>query len=193
MPDPDFSDFDAIVPAGGAARRFGADKPAADLAGRSLLERVAAAVPDAQTLIIVGPPRPRPAGAVFAREEPPGAGPVPALRAGLAQATAPWTVLLAADLPFLLPEHVAAVRAAAHAHGTGAVLVDDGGREQWLAGCWHTDRLRAALAGYDGSSLRGLLGPLRPAAVALPGGRRPPWFDCDTPEALEYAQRIAEG
>ncbi|MFF5259558.1 molybdenum cofactor guanylyltransferase [Actinomadura viridis] len=182
--------YDAVVLAGGRARRLGgADKPGARVGGRALIGWVGEAVADAARLVVVGPPRPELPHAVVVREDPPGAGPVPALRAGLGEVTAPWTVLLAADLPFLRPAHVAALRDAAAR--TGAVLVDQDGREQWLAGCWPTGALRAALDGYAGASLRGLLGPLGPDAVALAGGERPPWYDCDTPDALLRAERLS--
>ncbi|XVQ07802.1 molybdenum cofactor guanylyltransferase [Spirillospora sp. CA-255316] len=182
--------YDAVVLAGGRARRLGgADKPGTPVGGRPLIGWVADAVAGAGRLIVVGPPRPGLPHAVVVREDPPGSGPVPALRAGLPEVRAPWTVLLAADLPFLRPSHVAALLEAAG--GGGAVLVDQDGREQWLAGCWPTGPLRTALAGYEGGSLRGLLGPLRPVPVALAAGERPPWYDCDTPDALVHADRLA--
>ncbi|MBO2462609.1 molybdenum cofactor guanylyltransferase [Actinomadura violacea] len=183
--------FDAVLLAGGRARRLGgADKPAAPVGGRALVEWVAAAASGASRTIVVGPPRDVPPDAVRVREDPPGAGPVPALRAGLAEVRAPWAALLAADLPFLRPVHVAALLDAA-AGRAGAVLVDGDGREQWLAGCWRTARLRGALETYTGASLRGVLGPLDPAKVALPAGERPPWYDCDTPEDLARAEGLA--
>ncbi|TMQ84432.1 molybdenum cofactor guanylyltransferase [Actinomadura soli] len=181
--------FDAVLLAGGRARRFGADKPAAPLGGRTLLEWAAAAVSGASRLIVVGPRRDVLPGAVVVREDPPGAGPVPALRAGLAEVRSPWLVLLAADLPFLRPGHVARLLDAA-GERPGAVLLDDGHREQWLAGCWRAAALRDALSGYTGASLRGLLGPLGPALVALPAGTRPAWYDCDTPEDLAAAEHL---
>ncbi|GAA2452918.1 hypothetical protein GCM10010191_84220 [Actinomadura vinacea] len=182
--------YDAVVLAGGRARRLGgADKPGAAVGGRPLIGWVADAVAGAGRLIVVGPPRPGLPHAVVVREDPPGAGPVPALRAGLAEARAPWTVLLAADLPFLRAPHVAALLDAAGEGG--AVLVDQDGREQWLAGCWPTGALRTALAAYAGGSLRGLLGPLVPVPVSLAAGERPPWYDCDTPDALVHADRLA--
>ncbi|MQY08616.1 molybdenum cofactor guanylyltransferase [Actinomadura macrotermitis] len=185
--------FDAVVLAGGQARRLGgADKPGAPVAGRALVEWVADAVAAAGRLIVVGPPRAALPHAVAVREDPPGAGPVPALRAGLAEVRAPWLALLAADLPFLRAGHVAALLDAARG-ADGAVLLDDQGREQWLAGCWRTGALRAALAGYRRSSLFGLLGPLRPVPVRLAAGERPPWYDCDTPDALADAERLARG
>jgi molybdopterin-guanine dinucleotide biosynthesis protein A len=114
---------------------------------------------------------------------------VPALRRGLAEASPPWVAVLAADLPFLREAHLGALRAAA-AGRRGAILVDDAGRPQWLAGCWRTGILRHAAAAYEGTSLRGLLGPLAPVPVSLaPGpGEPPPWLDCDTPEDLDRAR-----
>ncbi|WP_037559105.1 molybdenum cofactor guanylyltransferase [Spirillospora albida] len=182
--------FDAVLPAGGRARRFGgADKPAASAGGRTLLEWAAGAAEGASRLIVVGPARAVLPGAIVVREDPPGGGPVPALRAGLAEVRAPLLALLAADLPFLRAAHVSSLLAAV-GDGAGAVLADDTGHPQWLAGCWRTAVLRDALAGYSGASLRGLLGPLEPVPVAVPAGARPPWYDCDTPERLADADRL---
>ncbi len=74
-----------------------------------------------------------------------------------------------------------------------AVLADDGGRAQWLAGCWRTGALRRAVAGYQGSSLHGLLAQLRPVRVSMPPGpgEPPPWLDCDTKQDLRRAQDLA--
>ena len=190
-------EYDAIILAGGQARRMGGqDKPGLTVGGRPLVELVAAAVAGARLLVVVGPPRNLP-GAIVVREDPPGGGPVPALRAGLAEVSAPLVALLAGDLPLIRPEHVTALcravteTGAAAATGiaavTGAVLLDDSGREQWLAGVWRTEALRAALTAYTGHSLHGLLAPLAPLRLTLPGT---PWFDCDTPDELDLAQRL---
>ena len=169
-------------------------------------------------LIIVGPRRAGPVqdalgglaaglpgGLCVVQEEPPGGGPVPALRRGLAEVTAPWLALLAADLPFLTGGQLSDIlaradggggdgagggRAGGDAGGGGAVLIDDDGRPQWLAGCWQAGLLRAALASYVGSSLGGLLSPLSPLLVrpvATSGGLAP-WLDCDSPEDLAAAR-----
>jgi molybdopterin-guanine dinucleotide biosynthesis protein A len=129
----------------------------------------------------------------FVREDPPGAGPVPALRRGLAEISAPWVALLAADLPFLRARHLRALLAAAGA-GAGAILLDDTGQPQWLAGCWQADALAAAAGAYDGSSLRGLLGPLRPVRLRLrlAAGEPPPWLDCDTPADVRRARELSQ-
>jgi molybdopterin-guanine dinucleotide biosynthesis protein A len=175
--------------------------------GQTLLAAVVAAGTEAgaRRVVIVGPDRPgmtdgRPCGAIrFVREEPPGSGPVPALRRGLAEVDdtavdGPWVAVLAADLPFLRAEHLRALLAAA-AGRDGAVLADDGGRPQWLAGCWRTGALRRAAAGYQGPSLHGLLAPLRPVSVSLPPGpgEPPPWLDCDTEQDLRRAPELAAG
>src|SRR5262245_13984488 len=105
----------ALVLAGGRARRLdGADKPGLVISDRSLLATVAAAAVDAgaSRLVIVGPNRPdldlelaagpgQAPAVEFTMEHPSGAGPVPALRAGLSRVVEPWLLLLAADLPFL--------------------------------------------------------------------------------------------
>ncbi|MBG0816844.1 molybdenum cofactor guanylyltransferase [Planomonospora sp. ID82291] len=184
--------YDALILAGGRASRLGGrDKPGLEVGGVPLIERVAAAVPGAGRLIVVGPPRPGLDRAVFRTEDPPGGGPVPALRAGLPEATAPRVVLLAADLPFLRARHVEALLDAADGaegdggNGAGALLVDDGGHEQWLVGAWRTAALAEALSGYAGRSLRGLLAPLDPVRLHLPGE---PWFDCDTVDDLTHVR-----
>ncbi|MFI7636367.1 NTP transferase domain-containing protein [Nonomuraea sp. NPDC049400] len=182
--------FDAVILAGGEARRLGgADKPGLTVGGRSLVEHVVAAVSGAGKTVVVGPERPIP-GVLFAREDPPRSGPVPALAAGLEEVTAPWVVLLAGDLPFMTAAHVTALldavaRTPDVEAPRGVVMVDDGGREQWLAGAWPAAPLKAALAAYPGRSLKGLLGPLAAVRLALPGR---PWFDCDTMDDLEEAR-----
>jgi len=195
----DRPDLDAIILAGGRASRLdGADKPGLVVGAQSLAAAVAGAAVEAgaRRVVLVGPHRPGlasiapPGGLVFTREDPPGAGPVPALRAGLSQARASRVAVLAADLPFLRARHLRSVLDAATEAGRGAVLTDDTGRAQWLTGCWPLTDLRAALAVYPGASLGGLLGPLRPVLVRCPpaGGEPPPWLDCDTPAELAAAR-----
>jgi molybdenum cofactor guanylyltransferase len=216
------ADFDAVILAGGrAARLAGADKPGLEVAGIPMLVSVARAAIAAGTrkLIVVGPDRAGrvhdalasmaaglPGGLSSVQEDPPGGGPVGALRRGLAEVTAPWLALLAADLPFLTELQLSDVLARASISegcgaggggraggGCGAVLADDDGRPQWLAGCWHSSALRAAVARYQGNSLHGLLEPLSPQLVrpVVTGGAPPPWLDCDTPEDLAAARALS--
>ncbi len=203
--------FDAVVLAGGRGTRLGgADKPGLVVGRRTLLGSVVSAVTEAgaSRVVVVGPERAaalRPGtgspgtgsggGRVsYTREEPPGGGPVAALRCGLAEVSAPDVVLAAADLPFLRPAHVTRLLAALAGQGApGVVLLDASGRPQWLAGCWPAAVLRAALRAYAGSSLRGVLGPLEPAALPdeTAAGEPPPWLDCDTADDLRVAREWA--
>jgi molybdopterin-guanine dinucleotide biosynthesis protein A len=185
---------------------MGADKPGLLVGGATLLGSVAAAArgAGAAQVIVVGPARAGERGAGpdgplrRVQEDPPAAGPVPALRRGLAEVTAPVVALLAADLPFLQAGHLRVLRAAlagsAPPAAPGAVALDDAGQPQWLASCWDTAALRRMAGSYRGSSLRGMLGPARPAGVRLDraAGEPPPWLDCDTPEQLSRARAWRE-
>jgi molybdopterin-guanine dinucleotide biosynthesis protein A len=188
--------LDAVVLAGGRAARLGGiDKPGLEVGGRTLLATVVAATQQAGAgrIIVVGPEHPG-LPARFVREDPPGAGPFAALRRGLGELAgvgegSGWVAVLAADLPFLRAAHLRELLAAAEGRN-GAVLADDEGYPQWLAGCWHTAPLVRAAAGYTGSSLRGLMTPLDPALVVIEPepGEPPPWLDCDTDADLRQAR-----
>ena len=178
---------DAVVLAGGRARRLdGADKPGLVVGGLALLDRVLGAVPDAGRVLVVGPQRPTRRPVTWLREEPIGGGPVAALAAALPYVTAPRVVLLAADLPFLDAATVQLLLTEA-SDRDGALLVDDGGRDQLLVGAWRSDALRRAMPpGVAGARLASVLGTLDAARVVAPTGQ--PWFDCDTETDLTTAR-----
>lgn len=186
--------FDAVVLAGGAGRRLGgAAKPGLDVGGVTLLDRVVATLSRAGRLVVVGPERPTATPVVWAREQPPGGGPAAAVAAGLAAVEAPWVAVVAADLPFLRSGTVDALRAAAVGRD-GALLVDDEGREQLLAGVWSTAALRAAAGRRSelaGCSMRVLLDGLSRAHVRVDADGPPDWLDCDTPDDLQHAREHA--
>jgi molybdenum cofactor guanylyltransferase len=195
--------YAAIVLAGGDGRRLGDPaKPERPVGGVPMLTRVLGALAAASPLVVVGPPRLvglLPAGVRLTMEDPPGGGPVAALGAGLALLDAPaepapeFVALLAADLPFLTEATITLQRGAVTASATsGAVLVDDTNRPQWLCGVWRHDALVARLAATGelaGRSLRGALGPLAPALVRSGSDSGPPgYFDCDTEQDLQRAE-----
>lgn len=187
--------YDAIVLAGGAARRLGGvDKPAELIGGRRLLDRVLDAVAGADRIVAVGPARATERSVIWTREEPPGRGPLPALAAGLELVRAPLVVVLAADLPFLsagvVVELLGALSGADAA--AGAVLVDPAGAYQWLVGCWRTGSLRGGIPVPPGGSLGNVMAPLRPVEVPA-GTGTPAWYDCDTPEELARARAWVGG
>lgn len=192
------SSFAAVVLAGGAARRMGgAPKPSLPVGGVSMLTRVLGAVAAAWPRVVVGPLElvaSLPRRVSMTTEHPAGGGPVAAMVAGLGLlGRSPDTVevaVLAADLPFLGPGTIDALRQAADRPGLdGAVLVDDDGRPQWLCGVWRLGALRAALPSEPaGLGMRQLLGGLAFAEVAEAVEGPPAWFDCDTDEDLRQAE-----
>ncbi|MFI1964380.1 DUF6457 domain-containing protein [Streptomyces pathocidini] len=125
--------YDAVVLAGGAAKRLGgADKPGLRVGGRPLLDRVLAACAEASATVVVGSRRPTARPVRWAREEPPGGGPLAALDAGLRHVTAPVVLALSADLPFLSVDTVRALLTALDASeasggsGTGTAPAGSG-------------------------------------------------------------------
>lgn len=198
----DHERFDAVLLAGGRARRLGGvAKPALDVGGRAMLVRVRAAVLDAAGVVLVGPPPPdEPALRLTARvlEHPPGGGPVPAIAAGVAHVDAPYVAVLATDLPFLTESAVDALRAtlAGADAAAAAVLIDEGGRDQLLVAVWRTAALREALGVLDpqaGRSVRELYAGRQIARcrVDVPPDGPAPWFDCDTEADLARARAWA--
>ncbi len=193
--------YDAVVLAGGAARRFGGatDKVALEVDGTALLDRVLAGCAGARSTVVVGPRRPtgRPVG--WVREQPPGGGPVAAVAAALPSVTADRILLLAADLPFFEPATAAvllrgldgATDGSADGAVDAAVLVDAGGRDQPLAAAYRTAPLLAALTALGepaGLPLRRLVGGLTTRRIADPDGAS---LDCDTWDDLARARAHA--
>ncbi|MFD8817443.1 NTP transferase domain-containing protein [Streptomyces sp. NPDC059627] len=192
--------YDAIVLAGGAARRLGgADKPAVRVGGRPLLDRVLAACTGARRTVVVAAPRPTSRPVHWTREDPPGGGPVAALDAGLRHTTADYAVVLSADLPFLEEATVERLLSALRTSGADAALLTDAdGRDQPLVAAYRTTALRHALSALaEGNGDRGLTGlPLRRLTAALNLTRVPDplaSFDCDTWDDIADARaRIRE-
>jgi molybdopterin-guanine dinucleotide biosynthesis protein A len=182
----------AVVLAGGASRRFGADKLDADLGDGSLLEHALAGLPVDADLIIVGPPRAVHRRARFVREEPAGTGPAAAMIAGLNAA-----LIAAPDAIVVLPGDAPVAGAAAmilllalQADPEASIVMatDAAGREQPLQLALRPAGAAALIAAAGeakgaSQSARGLLGRLQPPprAVALAAADH---FDIDTVEDL---------
>ncbi|WP_244217301.1 NTP transferase domain-containing protein [Streptomyces carpinensis] len=190
--------YDAVVLAGGAARRLGgADKPGVRVGGRALLDRVLTACADARTTVVVADPRPTARPVCWTREEPPGGGPLAALGAGLRPTTAEHVVVLSADLPFLEPATVARLLGALRTgRADGVLLTDADGRDQPLVAAYRAQALRRELTALtqEHGALTGL--PLRRLTAALDLTHVPDHvasFDCDTWDDIATARaRIRE-
>jgi GTP:adenosylcobinamide-phosphate guanylyltransferase len=133
----------------------------------------------------------------WAREDPPGAGPVAALDAGLRHTTADAVVVLSADLPFLEVATVRRLLTALRTSGAeGVLLTDADGRDQPLVAAYRAPALRRELSALtnEHGGLTGL--PLRRLTAALDLTRVPDpvaSFDCDTWDDLATARaRIRE-
>ncbi|MDQ6851387.1 MAG: NTP transferase domain-containing protein [Actinomycetota bacterium] len=181
--------FDAIVLAGGSARRLGGvDKPALLVGMTSLLDRAVASLDNAGRVVVVGPRRHLARDVVWCQEQPPGGGPVAAIAAGLGEVRAALVVVLAADLPAIGPAVPLLIATADGAEC--AVLTDADGRRNHLAAAWQTAALRAAVTALPethGAAARELYDGARIVEVADRGG----WSqDCDTWADLAVAQEL---
>lgn len=186
--------FDALVLAGGAGMRMGdprgTDKAGLDVGGVALLDRVLAAVANAQRCVVVGTRRPTAQGVTFTIEEPAGCGPAAAIVHGLSLVDAPIVVVLAADLPFASTAVPKLIAALAGGQADAAMLVDESGRRQPLLAAYRVDALRRCAEGRDwrGASVRALTDGLTVVEVAAVGDEA---LDCDTPEQLTAARAAA--
>ena len=148
--------FHAVVLAGGRSSRLGGT-PKARLRqqGRTLVELTVDAVREAAGVVVVGPPElPVPGGVLRAREDPPFSGPAAGVAAGLraldALPGAPWTLVLACDMPGVARAVPLLLAAAGTDPGAaGHVGVPPDGHRQPLAALYRSDALRAAFAGRD--------------------------------------------
>jgi molybdopterin-guanine dinucleotide biosynthesis protein A len=186
----------AVVLAGGDSRRFGSDKLAAGLGHQTVLDHTLAALPEAFTLIVVGPERPTARLVTFTREQPPGSGPAAALVAGVRAA-------LASE-----PDAIVVLPGDAPAAGRGALTLIAALTDHQVAvgadaaGEWQPLQLAlrppagqqlVELAGPDGAagqSARRLLARLDPPPqpVTLEPAAL---FDIDTPDQLLLWRRLA--
>ena len=148
---------DVVVLAGGAARRFGADKVALLL--DTVLDSVADGLrSDLGALVCVGPPRPTRRDVGWTREEPPLGGPLAGVATGLAWTSSEVVGVVGGDMPEV-GWALAALVSAVASHDA-AVLADADGRVQPLAAAWQRVALARQLAALEpvaGRPLRLLL------------------------------------
>ncbi len=205
-----------IVLTGGASRRMGRHKPALEVAGRPMVERVVDAARPRCTFV-VGSDLGVPGDTVTIADDHPGGGPVAGLASGLrhlderasdAYEAAPtpvgpspdaggrgWraelVIVLAGDLPFVTSAHLDRLVAALTSDpATVAVTVDGDGQRNWLCAAWRlgalADRI-AALGDPTGQSMRRLADGTRVVEVDHRGEAT----DVDTPDELARARRRA--
>jgi molybdopterin-guanine dinucleotide biosynthesis protein A len=181
----------AIVLAGGRSSRFGADKLAADLGGRSVLERTIEAVGSVAGEVLVIGRRGRVPGVTYVADDRPFEGPLAGLAAGLRRASGTLVIAVAGDMPSIEPAVLRLLVGRLDA-AAAAVLDEAGVRRPLPIAAKREAALVAAEAALAGGerSLRSLLDRLETASV--PEGE---WrsvdpsadslADIDTPADLE--------
>lgn len=202
-----------IVLTGGTSTRMGRHKPALEVGGRPIIERVVEAARP-RRILVVGSDVAVPAGVTTIADEVPGGGPVSGLASGLARlALGPDTalphhdqhdqhesltpdvvVVLAGDLPFVTRTLVnQLVNELDSGSDSGpadvAVAVDADGRRNWMCAAWRRAALRARLAGLGdptGQSMR----QLAEGVVVNEVRHRGEAMDVDTPDDLARARRL---
>lgn len=179
------SDITGLVLAGGQSRRFGRDKALVEHDGRSFVEIVhGALVPYCtEVLIATGPaPRDYPVAARAVLDPIPDGGPLAGLAAGLAEATTPWLLAVAVDLPYLMPDALAPLLASSRESDV-VVALDADRRRQPVCALWRCATVRPVVEARVGRrqlALHGLLDVLAVQGVALP------------PEALRNVNRLED-
>jgi molybdopterin-guanine dinucleotide biosynthesis protein A len=130
-----------VLLTGGASRRMGTDKARLVVNGESLAARSARVLAAAcDPVIEVGSGV---SGLPAIQEDPPGAGPLVALLAGVGALGNPRVVvLLACDLPFVEPQ---LLRLLVEQPGTGSVIPVVDGRNQYACARYGPDALDAAV------------------------------------------------
>jgi molybdopterin-guanine dinucleotide biosynthesis protein A len=195
----DPASYTVVLLAGGTSRRMGGgDKTALELgAGRTVLGHLVSDLDTDVRVVVVGEERPLERSVTWAREEPPGGGPLAALAAGLAVVMATqgseWTMVLAGDQPYAagaVPDLLAAIGPEVDA----VVGVDAAGRDQPLLAAYRCESAARAIAelpgGVRGRPARLLLESLRVRRIALPGETG---LDVDDADGLARARRLLSG
>lgn len=185
----------AVVLAGGGSRRFGADKLAAEIAGRPLLDHALDGLPAETALAVVGPTRPLSRPVTALREDPPGGGPAAGLVTGLIWALGTGAVAIV-TLPGDAPAGGCAavlLLAELDRQGLEAVVgVDQSGRDQVLQLALRPEAAGRLIEiagpdrGHD-QSVRGLVAALAPGRLPLPEEFS---RDIDTADQLEHFRNL---
>jgi molybdopterin-guanine dinucleotide biosynthesis protein A len=185
------------------------------LAGWPLADHVLLAASFAATRVQVGPARIALGSPVFCLERPAGAGPVAAIAAALDRIGEPSVAVLAGDLPFIGPALAELQRCVTAGPSSGserasrarsaeerssftdepsreeavdaAVLVDTGGRINYLAAVWRTEALRAAVAALPSTANAAVRALYEGARIAHVPDFDACSADVDTPDDLRSA------
>ena len=184
-----------IVLAGGRSSRFGAEKLAADLAGRAVLDRtIDAVVGVTGEVLVVGPGSGDRSDVRYLPDAARHEGPLAGLVVGLASTRADVAVVVGGDMPLAAPRVLALLVTRLDGDATAALLADDGEARPLPMAVRRDAALAAATAAIDAGerSLRALLARLDVVVVPAASWRAvdpegDTLLDIDTPRDLELA------
>ena len=189
-------ELSVILLAGGSSRRLGSDKANVEFGSSTLLTFQLEQIPSTFSVVVVGEnidTRPEITGPTITctRENPPGAGPVAAVAAGLEHVNTPAIALLAVDAPFALPR---LLRCNLDPNSHALIPREHGGKIQYLAGLYRSESLRRALEQLGSptdKSMRELTAHL-PSIDYLELGPEDgqDFMDIDTPQDLVTAREF---
>lgn len=196
-----------IVLAGGRSRRMGGgDKPLLSVGGRVILERIVERLlPQCAALAVNanGDPE-RFAG--FALPVVPDtiegfAGPLAGILAGMDHAAAHlpdarWIATVAGDTPFLPPDFVARLHAARTQAESVLAVAASAGRDHPVDALWPVslrEALRRAMLDEGMRKVRLFQSRYAVTLAEWPAGPRDPFFNANTPEDLDAAERLVDG
>jgi molybdopterin-guanine dinucleotide biosynthesis protein A len=175
--------YDAVVLAGGRGSRLGGvAKPGLTIDGRRLLDIALDAVAGARRRVVVGDVE-VPVGVLVTLEDPPFSGPVAGVAAGMdfLGGHAPWTVLLAGDLPNAEPGMRRLLAARPGPGVDGLCLLENGERLQWLFGVYRTESLLDRLADRGDPPVTAMYRLLEPLCLQGVAATDAEVADVDTP------------
>jgi molybdopterin-guanine dinucleotide biosynthesis protein A len=169
--------FSGAVLAGGRSRRFGRDKALEPVDGVAMAARVAATLraAGATNVVAVGGDRTRlgEMGLQLRADSHPGEGPLGGLVDALAGSTAPVTVVVACDVPWIDAPTIAALVGTLGSEAVDVAFAHADGHREPLVAAWRTAAAHRVLAAAFEAGERAVhraSGPLR--AVDVPVDRR---------------------
>jgi len=180
-----------VVLAGGTSRRFGSDKLAAPLQGRTVLDAVLHSLPADWPLVVVGPVREVTRPVAWAREDPPGGGPLAGVVAGLEVVRTPLVAVAAGDMPYAGPALVTLVGVlrTAPPEVDAVVATDSHGVANPLLAAYRVDAVRAVVPRPATNRPAKLLLEVAHVEVTVSG---PAGRDVDTPSDLKALEQLKD-
>ncbi|CAB4870219.1 unannotated protein [freshwater metagenome] len=179
-----------IVLSGGTSVRFGSDKSQALLNGASLISRILAAIPSNFSVVIVGED-PKISGSEYicVQENPKGGGPVAGFKAGIDACTSELVVLVAVDMPFVLPSVIKLLNLV-RVNDDAVIFIDANGFAQPLAAVYRRESIQRALVDLGdvhGRSMRELVSLLKVQEIVMTDDVKQVFMDIDTQADLSRA------